>query len=394
MSTTLSFNELKTAYAHKTDKEIRFTQLVFTILHYPWLVKILSYAAKLILQYNLPFKGIIRSTVFKVFCSGENEAEAFQTIRHLHEYRVMAVLDYVSEGEKSEEAFSRNAEKIIANINAEVNGTKADFISVKLTGLEDPDFLTQINHAHNQLSGSQQNRYKRFKQHVENICRAAAAKNIMIYIDAEETWMQDVIDSLTEQMMKQFNHERVIVFNTLQMYRTDRVAYLHAAIARARQSGYLCGIKLVRGAYLEKETRHAAEAGLPNPVFEKKSDTDKSFNTATEICLQNHDVVVTCIASHNEESVQYAIDCLKKYNVSNPMEKLQFSQLYGMSDHITFNLAAHGYHASKYLPYGEVEKAIPYLMRRAEENTSVNGQMNRELDMLKKEMKRRQHSYD
>jgi proline dehydrogenase len=391
---TLSFNELKTAYAHKTDKEIRFTQLVFTLLHYPWLVKILSYAAKLILQYNLPFKGIIRSTVFKVFCSGENEAEAFQTIRHLHDYNVMAVLDYVSEGEKSEEAFSRNAEKIIANINAEVNGTKADFISVKLTGLEDPDFLTQINHTHNQLSGTQQNRYNRFRKHVEDICRAAAEKNIMVYIDAEETWMQEVIDSLTEQMMKQFNHEKVIVFNTLQMYRTDRVAYLQAAIARARQYKYLCGIKLVRGAYLEKETRHAAEVGLPNPVFEKKSDTDKSFNTATEICLQNHDVVVTCIASHNEESVQYAIDCLKRYNVTNPMEKLQFSQLYGMSDHITFNLAAHGFHASKYLPYGEVEKAIPYLMRRAEENTSVNGQMNRELDMLKKEMKRRQHSDD
>ena len=391
---TLSFNELKTAYAHKTDKEIRFTQLVFTLLHYPWLVKILSYAAKLILQYNLPFKGIIRSTVFKVFCSGENEAEAFQTIRHLHDYRVMAVLDYVSEGEKSKEAFSRNAEKIIANINAEVNGTKADFISVKLTGLEDPDFLTQINHTHNQLSGTQQNRHNRFRKHVEDICRAAAEKNIMVYIDAEETWMQEVIDSLTEQMMKQFNHEKVIVFNTLQMYRTDRVAYLQAAITRARQYKYLCGIKLVRGAYLEKETRHAAEVGLPNPVFEKKSDTDKSFNTATEICLQNHDVVVTCIASHNEESVQYAIDCLKKYNVTNPMEKLQFSQLYGMSDHITFNLAAHGYHASKYLPYGEVEKAIPYLMRRAEENTSVNGQMNRELDMLKKEMKRRQHSDD
>ncbi|HLP31915.1 MAG TPA: proline dehydrogenase family protein, partial [Bacteroidia bacterium] len=311
-----------------------------------------------------------------------------------HDYRVMAVLDYVSEGEKSEEAFTRNAEKIIANINAEVNGTKADFISVKLTGLEDPDFLTQINHTHNQLSSSQQNRYNHFRKHVEDICRAAAEKNIMVYIDAEETWMQEVIDSLTEQMMKQFNHEKVIVFNTLQMYRTDRVAYLHAAIARARKSGYLCGIKLVRGAYLEKETRHAAEVGLPNPVFEKKSDTDKSFNTATEICLQNHDVVVTCIASHNEESVQYAIDCLKKYNVTNPMEKLQFSQLYGMSDHITFNLAAHGYHASKYLPYGEVEKAIPYLMRRAEENTSVNGQMNRELDMLKKEMKRRQHSDD
>ena len=386
---TVTLHELKTAYAYKTTRELRFTYWIFTLLHYPTLVKILSRMAEFILQYRLPFKGLIRSTVFKVFCCGENEKEAFHTIAHLHQHKVLAVLDYVSEGEHNDTAFNSNTEKIIANIYAEVNGTHTDFISVKLTGLESPDFLADINCCFRQLNGKQLERYTRFVNRVNNICEAAAMKQIMVYIDAEESWMQDVIDHLTEEMMRTYNTRKVIVFNTLQMYRTDRLEYLKAATERAVQGHYYCGIKLVRGAYLEKETLKAAEAHQSNPVFERKEDTDAAFNAAVEWCLRHHEVITTCVATHNEESISLALRLVDELQIPQAHKKLQFSQLFGMSDHLTFNLAASGYPASKYLPYGEVEKAIPYLIRRASENTSVNGQMNRDLQLLKQELHRR-----
>lgn len=389
MKNTIELRDLRTAFEYKTDTELRFTWLIFVLMKYPLVSKILTTLASAAIRYNLPFKWVIRKTVFRVFCSGENPQEAFHTIKRLHNFQVKSVLDYVSEGEKNQTAYDDTAEKIIRNIKTSVDGTRTDFISLKITGLEDPVFLesVQLSNVVNDI------RMRNLINRVNKICGTAFNYRVMVYIDAEESWLQDSIDYLAEEMMRAYNSSRVVVFNTLQMYRRDRIDYLKQLLYKAENEHYLLGIKLVRGAYREKESRLAMEAGKPNPVFNNKEETDLAFTKATELCMLQHNRVVTCIATHNEESIRYALSLIETFGIHDYAEKVQFSQLYGMSDHITFNLSAHGYHASKYLPYGEVEKAIPYLIRRAEENTSVNGQLSRELEMLGLEMKRRGKYY-
>lgn len=393
MNIRVNFADLRTAFYYKDNQNLKFTWLVFKLFQYPLLVKLLGGIATLILKYHLPFRSVIKNTVFRIFCSGENEAEAFGTIHMLHQYNVKSVLDYVSEGESNDAAFNCNTEKIIRNISTIMNGEKTDLISVKLSGLENPEFLTQINTRFSQLEGNELLRWERFRQRVDRICEAGVLNNVMVYIDAEESWFQDVIDAVAEEMMRKYNEKKVYVFNTLQMYRTDRITYLTNLLQRALKCRYLPGIKLVRGAYIEKEAREALKKGIPNPVFANKEDTDLSFNEAVRVCLKNHHFVSTCIATHNEESIQCALDFIAEFQVSNHQQKVQFSQLYGMSDNLTFNLASEGFHASKYLPYGEVEKAIPYLIRRAEENSGVSGQMSREFELLERELKRRENYY-
>lgn len=386
METPTNIADLKTAFEYKNNRELKFTWYIFSLIQHPKLVKILTYLADFGIKYKLPIKTLIKQTVFKVFCSGENVDEAFGTIKKLHKFNVKSVLDYVSEAEKSNEAYDLNTKKIINNINTVREGTKSDFISVKMSGLEDPDYLTSLSESQFFFADK---RFGLLHKRIQDICSAAAQNNIMVYIDAEETWMQYIIDHFAEEMMLMFNKQKVVVFNTLQMYRTDRVQYLKDLLDEASKKGFKPGIKLVRGAYLEKETLKAVKAGKPIPVFQTKADTDRAFNEAVDICLAAHDQVCTCIATHNEESIQYGLKQIDKYHITDHQSKVQFSQLFGMSDHLTFNLAANGFHASKYLPYGEVEKAIPYLMRRAEENTSINGQMGREVKLLGLELKRR-----
>ncbi len=393
MGNTVELRNLRTAFEYKTNTELRFTWLMFVVMKYPKVSKMLTALASATIKYHLPFKWLIRKTAFRVFCSGENPQDAFFTIKRLHDYQVKSVLDYVSEGEKNQAAYDATTEKIITNIKTTVDGTRTDFISLKITGLEDPDFLAAIQLATLTTDEANNTRFRNLMSRVDKICRTAFNNRVMVYIDAEESWMQDIIDYLAEEMMCTYNINRVVVFNTLQMYRRDRIDYLKGLLARAETEHYLAGIKLVRGAYREKESRVAMEAGKPNPVFGLKEETDSAFNEATKLCLLQHNRVVTCIATHNEESVRYALDLIESYDIRDYAEKVQFSQLYGMSDHLTFNLTAQGYHASKYLPYGEVEKAIPYLIRRAEENTSVNGQVGRELELLSLEMKRRDNYY-
>lgn len=393
MENAIQLRDLRTAFAYKTNTELRFTWLMFAVMKYPVISKLVTALASATIKYHLPFKWLIRKTAFRVFCSGENTAEAFHTIKRLHNFQVRSVLDYVSEGEKNEKAYDATARKIITNIETIVEGTRTDFISLKITGLEDPDFLQTVNVS--DISPYKMNtpRLQNLINRVDRICKAASDKNVMVYIDAEETWLQDIIDYLAEQMMCTYNIDRVVVFNTLQMYRCDRLDYLKRLLDISAKQHYMPGIKLVRGAYREKESRLALKEGKPNPVFDLKEDTDNAFNEATKLCLQHHNRVVTCVATHNEDSIKYALDLIETYGIRDYAEKVQFSQLFGMSDHLTFNLTAQGYHASKYLPYGEVEKAIPYLIRRAEENTSVNGQVGRELELLTMEMKRRDNYY-
>ncbi|MGZ3862099.1 MAG: proline dehydrogenase family protein [Bacteroidia bacterium] len=389
MKTAINIEDVKTSYAYKDTGELKRTYFVFRILQFPGLLNILTSCANGIIKYKLPFKFLIKDTVFKIFCAGENINDAFAEIKRLETYKVKSVLDYVSEGEKSEAAFARNTDIIVDNIKRLGKECPGEYASIKITGLEEFDFLKACNGRVFPSDALHAERFNKLLLRIDSICRAASESNVVVFIDAEDRCLQDIFDKITEAMMEKYNKQRAVVFNTLQMYLKDRLEYLNFLIENALKEGYVAGIKLVRGAYVEKERESAANEKRESPVFDTKEQTDASFNKAVELCLQNHSKVETCIASHNASSTLFAIECIEKFGITDHYNKVRFSQLYGMSDNLTFNLAASGFNTSKYLPYGEVEKAIPYLIRRAEENSSISVQVGGELTRLKKEIERR-----
>ncbi len=391
MNNNVNLNDIKKAYQYKSDNDLKLTYFIFKTLQKPGLLGFLKSVANGIIKYNLPFNYFIKRTIFKLFIAGETIDEAFITIKKLESFNVKSVLDYVSEGEKTEHAFEQNTKFIVANIKRLGSECPGNYVSVKITGLEDFDFLTKCNARKFPEDETLKPRFAKLLDRIDLICKTAHENGIIIYIDAEDRCMQDIFDTITEEMMEKYNKDKVVVFNTLQMYLKDRVDYLYELIASSKQKKYIPGIKLVRGAYVEKERELAQKEGRESPVFDNKEQTDQSFNKAVEICLSHHKDIVTCIASHNFKSTQLAVDLIMKYDIQDASNRIKFSQLYGMCDSITFNLAAAGYSVSKYLPYGEVRKAIPYLMRRSEENTSINGQIQDELVRLKTEIDNRKH---
>jgi proline dehydrogenase len=390
MKNNIDLEDLETAYSYKSNKELKFTYFIFNILQSQKLVKLLIAFTKAILKYNLPFKFLIRKTVFNVFCAGENINNAFLKIKYLEKFKVKSVLDYVSEGENNDESFDNNTKIIVSNIIRLGKECPGNYISVKISGLENPKFLTYCNGMEfvNDLIISP--RFDRLINRIDLICKTAHDSKVILFIDAEDRCMQDLFDKISEMMMEKYNKDFAIVFNTLQMYLKDRITYLGTLIEAAERKNYVPGIKLVRGAYVEKEKEKAIKEGKISPVFDTKKETDDSFNQAVEICLREFKKVDSCIATHNNDSTMHAINCIHKYNITNHYSKVRFSQLYGMSDNLTFNLSINGYNSSKYLPYGEVKKAIPYLIRRSEENSSIDGQIIDEVIRLKKEIERRE----
>jgi len=391
MQNTVNLNNLSTAFRYKGNSDLRFTYYVFRVLQHPVLVKFLGWIAKGVLKYNIPLKSLIKRTVFKVFCPGENISEAFATIRMLESHRVKSVLDYVAEGEKTFTVFARNKEIIMNNILRLGYEAPGNSISVKFTSLEDPEFFIKMS-KFTDTNAFGKLRYTSFIRRVDAICAAAFENKVVVYFDAEDRNMQDAFDSIVEQMMEKYNIKEAIIYNTLQMYLTDRLSYLSKLLKDSQLKNYYPGIKLVRGAYVEKERESARLEGRPSPVFETKEETDAAFDKALELCLAEHRRVFTCIASHNEKSTLLALEHIKKNNIIDHFQKVKFSQLYGMRDNLTFNLAANGFNASKYLPYGEVKKAIPYLIRRAEENSSIAVQLTGDLIRLQNELTRRKIS--
>lgn len=389
MKSKIDLNNVEIAFEYKTNAELRNTLFIFRLIQKPLLVKSLSKVAGLVLKYKLPFKFLLKSTVFKVFCAGQNREEAHKTITNLKDHGVNTVLDYVAEGDNSEESFSKNLQTILTNIRFVSDQSNDSFVGVKLSGLEDVEFIGQLDVKNATPHANNKARIHAFIDRVDQICSLASEIGVKVYFDAEERSTQDFYDFVVESMMAKYNKERVIVYNTIQLYFKDRVSYLEYAIEEAKQQEYLLGMKLVRGAYVEKEREFAKAAGIESPVFETKEETDNAFNQAVEICLKEHKTVSTCLATHNQKSVELAIELIGKYAIEDHFQKVFFSQLFGMSDNLTFNLAKYKYNASKYVPYGEVEKAIPYLLRRAEENSSMEGQVSREFELLKQEKSRR-----
>lgn len=387
-SVKLSFEDTKIAFEHKNNSELLKTYWLFKLMNYPILVKPGTFFIKLGLKIGLPIKGIIKNTIFWQFCGGESIEDCEQTIEKLAQYHIGTILDYSVEGEKSEKSFDLTTDETIRTIFKAKNNANIPFSVFKFTGVADSDLMTKIQKKET-LSNVETDAWERAKKRVDLICQTAFENNVRIFIDAEETWFQDTIDSLCYEMMAKYNKQQAIVYNTYQLYRHDRLTALKHAMHDAVGGMYFIGAKLVRGAYMEKERKYAQDNNLTDPINPTKEATDELFNKTLVYCLDNIQRISICAGTHNEYSSYFLAELMNKYNISPADKRIFFAQLYGMSDHISYNLAKAGYNVAKYVPYGPVESVMPYLFRRADENTSVKGQSSREYKLVGGEKKRR-----
>ena len=384
------FDNTKVAFALKNNFELNRAYYLFKMLSYQSLVNVGSSLTHFALKLNLPVKGLIKKTVFNHFCGGVNEDDCLPVIDKLYTKRVCSVLDYSVEGKESEDQFDDARDKILKIIKFADEKEAMPIVVFKPTGFGRFALFQKIGE-HKQLSEAEQNEWNRVVGRYNEVCKLAKERDIEVLIDGEESWMQDAADDLAEQMMSIYNTESPIVYNTLQTYRWDRVDYLKRQHEKAKAGNYKLGFKVVRGAYMEKERERAIEKNYASPICETKKATDECFNTAMTYCLNNLDDISIFIGSHNEQSNYLAMEIMSQFNIAKDDNRVWFGQLYGMSDHISFNLSEMGYNVAKYLPFGPVKDVMPYLIRRAQENTSVAGQTGRELTLLTKERQRRKN---
>ena len=383
-----NFDDTAIAFRYRSNAALKKANFLFSSMGSPLLTKVGMGFTSFAMKWGLPVKGLIKSTIFNQFCGGETMDEAAKTAAAISKFGVQVILDYSVEGKEEEADFDHAAEEFIKAIDFAAAHPGIPFISVKVTGFARFSLLEQL-HAGKELSAAEQQELSRVRQRIDRICSRAFDKKIMVLIDAEETWIQGPVDELAEAMMARYNRTQAIIFNTYQLYCHDRFEHLKVTYPKALQGGYILGAKLVRGAYMEKERRRAEELGYPSPIQPDKESTDRDYDAAVQFCLERLERVSVFIGTHNESSCAKAASWMDRHDVPPAHPHVWFSQLYGMSDNISFNLAAAGYHVAKYLPYGPVKDVVPYLMRRAQENTSVAGQTGRELSLIKKEMKRR-----
>ncbi|MGD9628049.1 MAG: proline dehydrogenase family protein [Pyrinomonadaceae bacterium] len=384
----LDFQDTKTAFADRSDAELKERQRLFKVMNSPFLNAISTKTATLALSLGLPVKGLIKSTVFELFCGGETIEESESTIQRLGRSGIGTILDYSVEGRSTEDAFDHTKDEIIRTIKRANDDPNIPFAVFKVTGIAPLGTLEKMS-SKKKLDAKGQAKCERIHTRVNEICEYAFSIGQPVFIDAEETWIQDAIDRLATEMMEKYNRESVIVYTTYQLYRKDRLKALKEARKAAEDGGYLLGAKLVRGAYMEKERERAKEMGYESPIHETKKETDQDYDAAVEYCVKHVDRISMVAGTHNEKSTQKLVGLMYEKRRLPSDHHIHFSQLYGMSDNLSYVLAKNGYNVSKYVPYGPVEDAIPYLVRRAEENTSVTGQVSRELELITTELKRR-----
>jgi proline dehydrogenase len=402
----ISFDNTEFAFEYKTDKELKKAHFLFSSMGKPWLLNFGLKITPFAIKWKLPFtKTVIRSTLFEQFVGGETLEETTRVADKLEKYGVNVILDYgVEGGHNGEPGFEQSTEEFIRVINYAATQNNTPFMSIKVTGLSRFGLLEKLDTSMHAGEGSLMKRYQqaidnlpedekqewqRVVDRLMRISEIATIKNVGVLIDAEETWIQDPVDALTILMMVKFNTEKCIVYNTLQHYRHDRLQFLKDSYKAAVEKNFILGAKLVRGAYMEKERKRAAEMNYPSPIQPDKESSDRDYNAGVEFCIEHIDRIALIVASHNEYSNLLAVELLQKKGLSLKHPHVHWSQLYGMSDNITFNLAHAGCSVSKYLPFGPIKDVVPYLMRRAQENSSVAGQTGRELGLIDKELQRR-----
>jgi len=386
------FNDTAQAFQHLTDGELRRAVALFSLIGKPWLVNVGSAFANVALALRIPLGWAVRPTVYAHFCGGESIDDSEETMAKLAAHNVRTILDYSAEGQTAEADLDATCSEVLATIHAADGDARHAFAVFKVSGLSSNALLEKVGNAlagGAALSRDDEAAWERVQRRVRTLCEATAAAGGRILIDAEESWIQDAIDALAEDMMSDYNREQVVVYTTAQMYRHDRLAYLKDMTERAEEGGYACGVKLVRGAYMEKERERAEKRGYPSPIQPDKASTDRDFDDAVAWVLDRLEQVHLVAGSHNEASNLRLCKLMAERGLAPGDARVAFAQLLGMSDPITFNLAAHGYNVAKYVPYGPIREAIPYLIRRAQENTSVAGQTSRELELLKREQSRR-----
>jgi len=397
----VSFENTENAFAVQADKALKKSRFLFSVMRYPLLVKIGTRITPWAIKAGIPLKWLIRNTIFDQFVGGETLEQTALVTEKLCKFKVQVILDYGVEGKEGEVNLEKSCEGFIKVIQYASRQPDIPFVSIKVTGFARFALLEKLDSAATKQAGYtgkldtdvltevEKKEWQRVADRMNRIMTAAAAGNVGVLVDAEETWVQDPVDALTMRMMQKYNKVRAVVFNTIQLYRSDRLGFLEETCREADANDFIAGVKLVRGAYMEKERKRAREMNYPSPVQPDKASSDRDYNNALQFAIKHLSKFSLIIASHNEESNLLALSLMKEKGLPANDPRIHFSQLFGMSDNITFNLAAAGYNVSKYLPFGPVNDVIPYLMRRAQENSSVSGQTGRELALIKKEINRR-----
>jgi proline dehydrogenase len=394
----LDFTNTEVAFKSKSDRDLKRANLLFKVIASPNVVSFGKWATNLALALRLPISGLIKATIFKQFCGGETINDCDPAITSLHAFGIGTILDYSVEGKTKEEDFEHTTQIIIQTIEKSATDKRIPFAVFKVTGIGQHHLLElvseQIRATRNGVvfrtfTTQENEQIQAIIDRIDRICAAAAKHQTRLFIDAEETWIQTAIDQWTFDMMCKYNSSHCIIYNTIQMYRHDRLAYLKVECARAKNAGIQYGVKLVRGAYMEKERARAQAMGYFPPIQPDKASTDKDYDAALDFLVANKAVFSVCAGTHNENSSIYLATLLHKEQIAPNDPKFYFAQLLGMSDHISYNLSDAGYQVAKYVPFGPVEEVLPYLLRRADENTSVAGQTSRELGLIIKEKTRR-----
>ena len=385
----INFEDTKPVFNHKSNWELKKSYYLFSILQHSLLVKIGSLLLKISFFLRIPFNKLIKMTIFNQFCGGESIQDCTKKINELFQFGIGTILDYSVEGKENESDFEKTKEEIIQTIYFSAKNSKIPFTVFKITGLGKSSLIEKASLDFQSLEDNELVELNLVAMRVDEICKAATENQVSVFVDAEDSWYQDYIDQLVESMIFKYNNESSIVFNTIQLYRHDRLQYMRGLISRCNSNGKKLGLKLVRGAYMEKEREQASKKNYPDPIQKDKQATDNDFNKAVEFCIENIETVSLCLGTHNEKSVLHLTDLMKKRAFKKNDSRIWFAQLLGMSDHISFNLSKEGYNVAKYVPYGPIKEVLPYLIRRAEENTSVSGQTGRELSLIKIELERR-----
>jgi len=384
----LSFENTEIAFRHSSNLDLKRAYWLFRVINVNFLVKIGPPITNFAVKIGLPIKGLIKATIFNHFCGGETIRECEKTIKSLHEGSVGTILDYSIEGEDDEQVFDNTCEEIIRTIRRAAKDKAIPITVFKVTGVGRFSLLEKLD-AGKSLSSAEQQEWGKVQKRVFEICDKAFSTGVPVMIDAEETWIQDTIDQLALDMMRRFNKEKAIVYNTYQLYRHDKLQSLKTDHEIAANEGFILGAKLVRGAYMEKERKRAEEMGYPSPIQPDKQSADKDYDAALNYCTDYITQIAFVAGTHNEESCRLLADLLNKKGIDHKNPHVYFSQLLGMSDNLSFNLANAQYNVAKYVPYGPIKAVLPYLFRRAQENTAIAGQMSRELSLIVKEVKRR-----
>jgi proline dehydrogenase len=384
----LSFENTEIAFKHSSNAALNRAYWLFKIINVNFLVQVGPPITNFAVKIGLPIKGLIKATIFKHFCGGETIRECENTIKSLAAGGVGTILDYSIEGEDDEKVFDETGEEIIRTIKRAAKDTDIPITVFKVTGVGRFSLLEKLD-VGAKLTEAEQQEWQKVQDRVLAICEKAHSTGIPVMIDAEETWIQDTIDNLAIDMMRRFNKEKAIVYNTYQLYRHDKLQSLKDDYKIADKEGFILGVKLVRGAYMEKERKRALEKGYPSPIQPDKAAADKDYNAALDFCTDHIDKIAIVAGTHNEDSCRLLTDLINKKKIEHNNPHVYFSQLLGMSDNLSFNLADAKYNVAKYVPYGPVKAVLPYLFRRAQENTAIAGQMSRELSLIAKEKKRR-----